>query len=169
MVSNPVSGQLPGCRQTILYPLKLPQKGAFYWRSVRLSAIAVICRPEPCAVVRRRSFRGRSLGSGPGGRWFKSTRPDHFSLFESISYLPNSHLACEGFYVLGAPFTKRLDATNLSSLNSWPYGDKCTSLRVCLLRKLGTGLRFWEKNRRATSVFVASNHISQNPVWIVCE
>jgi hypothetical protein len=27
-------------------------------------------------------------------------------------------------------FAKRLHATNLSSLNSWPYGEKCTSLRV---------------------------------------
>ena len=61
-------------------------------------------------------------------------------------------------------FAKRLHATNLSSLNSWPYGEKCTSLRVSFLGKLGTGLRFWEKNRRATSVFVASNHISQTPV-----
>ena len=42
--------------------------------------------------------------SGPGGRWFKSTRPDHFSLFESISYLPDLHSACEVFCVPSAPF-----------------------------------------------------------------
>jgi hypothetical protein len=42
-------------------------------------------------------------------------------------------------------FAKRLHATDLSSLNSWPYGEKCTSLRVSFLGKLGTGLRFREK------------------------
>ena len=46
-------GLLPDCQQHILYPLKPPQIAGFYWRFERISAI------------RRRSFRGMSLGSAP--------------------------------------------------------------------------------------------------------
>src|SRR5262245_13198362 len=37
---------------------------------------------------------GRALGSGPRGRWFKSTRPDHIPLFfySSISVVMNAEL-----------------------------------------------------------------------------
>ena len=38
--------------------------------------------------------------------------------------------SCEFFCVLGSRFLNSLDATNLSPLNSLPYGEKFTSLRV---------------------------------------
>src|ERR1700692_4470336 len=44
---------------------QLTSNGLFYWRFAGLNAIAVICRLGPCAAVRQRSFRGRSLGSAP--------------------------------------------------------------------------------------------------------
>ena len=46
------------CRQSINYPANPPQNACFCWRFAGLSGFAVICRPEPCGAVRRRSFRG---------------------------------------------------------------------------------------------------------------
>lgn len=31
---------------------------------------------------------GRALGSGPRGRWFKSSQPDHFSFFNKLFNFP---------------------------------------------------------------------------------
>jgi hypothetical protein len=117
-----------------------------------------------------------SHGSGRSAAWLARLVRDQEvggsnPLAPTIFLSSSQYLTCQictllvRFFVYQALlFAKRLHATNLSSLNSWPYGEKCTSLRVSFLGNLGTGLCFWEKNRRATSVFVAGNHISQNPV-----
>ena len=61
---------------------------------------------KPISDARTTTYLILSTGSGPGGRWFKSTRPDQISLLESISYLTDLHTTCEFFCALGAPFLK---------------------------------------------------------------
>src|SRR5579872_1777602 len=53
------------CRQFVLYPTKPRQKAHFHWRVERLSAIAGICRLEPCVALRADDFvRARFVASG---------------------------------------------------------------------------------------------------------
>jgi hypothetical protein len=46
---------------------QITSKAHVYWRFAGFNALAVTCRSEPCGAVRRRSFRGRSLGSASSG------------------------------------------------------------------------------------------------------
>ncbi len=46
-------------------------------KSLRVLLTTSMSSAFPC-VVKRHRINEIVLGSGPGGRWFKSTRPDHF-------------------------------------------------------------------------------------------
>jgi hypothetical protein len=80
-------------------------------------------------------------GSGPGGRWFKSIRPDHSI---RINDLHHTKIRGAPSRRLGILFSNRLHATNLSRLNSVSYGAKCTLAASPGLGKLSTRSRFLE-------------------------
>ncbi len=53
--------------------------------STRSAQLADIKELGKCMILKGLLEMAKS-GSGPGGRWFKSTRPDHSSLWESLDY-----------------------------------------------------------------------------------
>ena len=91
-------------------------------------------------------------GSGPGGRWFKSTRPDQISPLESLSYAGNCALLVRCFVYRAVIFSNRLQATTLSPLNSLPYAAKFISLRVSFWRNWVQDRAFGKKIESPSSV-----------------
>ena len=54
--------------------------------ATKLMVVACVGGAQPIRLVDVRGVAqpGRAPGSGPGGRWFESTRPDHLTLSDSF-------------------------------------------------------------------------------------
>ncbi len=87
-------------------------------------------KPREC-TGKCRQFNGFGLvqtGSGPGGRWFKSTRPDHFF---RISNLPHTKIRIAPGALPGAQWFKSICPDSLFCLS-----NQCGALRSLLRLQL---------------------------------
>src|SRR5580765_7801529 len=74
---------------SILAPLAVSSMGRGGWRTKALGSVATQLLPESKKLRKQSEIVDPTLGSGPRGRWFESTRPDQFQNLSRPDFLGN--------------------------------------------------------------------------------
>src|SRR5271165_6125444 len=105
---------------------------------------------KPISDARTATYVILTLSSGPGGRWFKSTRPDHSFRISDIHHTKSRRAPGPKPSVL---VSHRLDASGLCPLSSLHCNGEVRLTGNLILGKLGTRSALWEEKPKSSFKF----------------